>query len=98
MKKREKILAAIVLGFIGLFVIGFGLRSFFLKPLKEIDKQTAALREKLNKIAQERREYFDAEDTLKKITQRTFANELNQASARSGEMITREIAAAGLNE
>ncbi len=98
MKKREKILAGFILGVIAVFVIGIGLRSFFLKPLKEIDKQTALLREKIGKIDQERRDYFDAEDSLKKITQRTFSTDLNQASARSGEIITREIAAAGLND
>jgi len=98
MKKREKILAAIVGGFIGIFILGFALRSFFMKPLQKIDKETVVLREKLGKIAQERREYFEAEDTLKKVTQRTFAADINQASARSGEMITRELAAAGLND
>jgi hypothetical protein len=98
MKKREKILAGVIFGFIVVFVIGIGLRSFFLKPLKEIDKQTALLREKIGKINQERREYFEAEDALKKVTQRTFSVDLNQASARSGEIMTREIAAAGLND
>jgi hypothetical protein len=56
------------------------------------------LREKIVKINQERRDYFDAEDHLKTVAQRTFAPELNQASARSGEIITRQIALAGLNE
>src|SRR4051812_26875827 len=98
MKKREKILAGLVLGLIGIFVVGFGLRAFFLKPLKEIDKQTVLLQEKIGKIDQERREYFAAEDTLKKISQRTFSTDLNQASAHSGEMITHEIAAAGLSD
>jgi hypothetical protein len=98
MKKREKILAGLVFGIIGVFVIGYGLRAFFLKPLKEIDKQTALLQEKIGKINQERREYFTAEDGLKKISQHTFSTDLNLASARSGEMITREIAAAGLND
>ena len=98
MKKREKILAGVVAGIIALFVLGFGVKGFFVKPLKDIDKQVAALREKIGKINNERREYFDAEDGLKKVTQRTFATELNQASARSGEMITKQIALAGLNE
>lgn len=98
MKKREKILAGIVLGVIGFLLLGLGARSFFLKPLKEIDKQTALLRERIGKIDQERREYFEAEDSLKKVSQRTFSTDLNLASARSGEMITREIAAAGLND
>jgi hypothetical protein len=97
-KQREKILAGIVAGFVGVFVIGFGVKGFFVKPLKEIDKQTGLLREKITKINNERREYFDAEDALKNVAQRTFATELNQASARSGEMITKQIALAGLNE
>lgn len=98
MKKREKILAGVVLGFVGLFVLGFGVKGFFVKPLRDIDKQVVLLRERIGKINNERREYFDAEDALKKITQRTFATDLNEASARSGEMITKQIAAAGLNE
>ena len=98
MKKREKILAGIIVGFIALFVLGFGVKGFFVKPLKDIDKQVMLLRERTAKINNERREYFAAEDELKKITQRTFGTELNQASARSGEMITKQIAAAGLNE
>lgn len=98
MKKREKMLAGVVLGFVALFVLGFGIKGFFVKPLNDIDKQTALIREKINKINNERREYFDAEDGLKKVAQRTFSTELNQASARSGEMITKQIALAGLNE
>jgi hypothetical protein len=97
-KKREKILAGVVLGIVAVFIIGFGLRSVFLKPLKDIDKQTAVLKDKIAKITAERRDYFDAEDALKRVAQRTFAGDLNQASARSGEMITKQIAIAGLNE
>ncbi|HEV8542991.1 MAG TPA: hypothetical protein VGR78_11415, partial [Verrucomicrobiae bacterium] len=98
MKKREKILAALVPGIIGLFVVGFGIRGAFVRPLKDIDKQTLLLREKVNKINQERRDYFEAEDNLKKVAQRTFSADLNQASARSGEMITKQIELSGLNE
>ena len=98
MKKREKMLAGIVLGLVAILVLGFAMKSIFVKPLKDIDKQTALLKEKLAKINAERREYFDAEDALKVVAQRAFAPDLNQASARSGEMITRQIAFAGLNE
>jgi len=98
MKPREKILAAAVAGFAGLLVLGFGARAFFLAPLRKIDKETALLREKITKIAQERRDYFDAEDGLRALAQRSFAGDLNQASARSGEMITKQIALAGLSE
>lgn len=98
MKKREKILAGIVLGFVAIFVLGFGVKGFFLKPLTDIDKQTAVIREQLAKINKDRRAYFDAEDALRKVAQRTFATDINQASARSGEMITKQIALAGLND
>ncbi len=98
MKKREKILAGIVLGFIGLFVLGFGIKGFFLKPLKKIDGETKLLREKIAKINDERRQYFEAEDMLKALAQRTFGTDINEASARSGEMITKQIALAGLDD
>lgn len=98
MKKREKILAGIVLGFIGLIIVGFLLRGFFLSPLKKIDQQTKLLRDKITKVNKERKEYFDAEDALKEITSRTFAIDINQASARLGETLTKQIAQAGLNE
>ena len=98
MKQREKILAGVVLGFVGLFILGFAVRGFFLKPLKKIDQETALLRERLAKINVERKEFFAAEDILKGVAQRTFGTDINQASARSGEMITRQIAFAGLNE
>jgi hypothetical protein len=97
-KKREKILAGIVLGIIGIFVLGFAARGFFMNPLKKIDSETKLLREKLAKINTERREYFDAEDGLKAVAQRTFGTEINEASARSGEMITKQIALAGLDD
>ena len=98
MKKREKILAGIVGGILGIFILGFLIKGFFLKPLNEVDKQTGFLREKLAKAHNERTEYFNAEDALKKIARRTFSDDLNQASARAGEMLMRQIALAGLNE
>ena len=98
MKKREKILAGIVFGLIGLFVLGFAIKGFFVRPLEEVEKQTALLREKIEKINKERREYFEAEDRLKAVTAKTFALDVSMASARSGEMITHYIAEAGLNE
>src|SRR5689334_13793010 len=98
MKKQEKILVAIVAGMVALFASVFGIKGFFLGPIRKVDQQTAALRDKLEKINTERREYFTAEDSLKAITGKTFGIDLNQASARSGEMITKQIACAGLSE
>lgn len=98
MKPREKILAGLVGGLGLLFAGVFGIRAVFLAPLRDLDKRTAAVREKINKIQADRRAYFAAEDRLKDITRRTFADTIDQASARSGEMLTRQIVTAGLEE
>jgi hypothetical protein len=98
MKKREQILTGAIVGIVALFALIFGVRGFFLDPIRKIDLQTAALRDKLEKANTERREYFSAEDSLKLITSKTFGTDLNQASARSGEMVTKQVALAGLSE
>jgi len=38
---REKILTGIIGGLVGLGALGFGVRTVFIKPLREIDKKTA---------------------------------------------------------
>src|ERR1043166_5656336 len=98
MNTREKILAAAVAGVAGLFVFGFGLRALIVSPLKAIDKRTLALREKLDKINSDRRAYFTAEDRIKDHALRAFADTIDQASARSGEMLTTLILRSGLRE
>ncbi len=98
MNQREKILASAVGGLIVVFVVGFGIRGVILKPVREIDKRSAAIREKLEKIKAERRAYFDAEDRMKAYTLRTFADSVDQASARSGELLTKQILKSGLQE
>jgi hypothetical protein len=82
----------------GLFVLIIGGRALFLTPLREIDLRTAAARAKIAKIQAERRSYFAAEDHLKAIASRTFAETTEQASAISGELLTRQIIASGLEE
>lgn len=97
MNQREKLLTGLVGGIAFLFVV-FGFRWVFLSPLKEVDKKIALVRERLGKIQAERRNYFAAEDRLKQITRTSFADTVDQASARSGEMLTRQITVAGLEE
>jgi hypothetical protein len=96
--QREKLLTGLVGGIAVLFIVGFGFRWVFLSPLKEVDKKIALARERLGKIQAERRNYFAAEDRLKQITRTSFADTVDQASARSGEMLTKQINAAGLEE
>jgi len=98
MNQREKILAVVVLGTAALFGGVLGLRAFITKPLTELDKRIAAARERLEKINTERRNFFAAEDRLKAHTKLTFADTVDEASARSGEVLTKLILKAGLNE
>ncbi len=98
MNRREKILASVVGGIAGVFVLGFGVRAVLIKPLKEIDKRIAVARERIGKIQNERRAYFAAEDRLKAATLRAFADTEDQASAKSGELLTKHILKSGLHE
>lgn len=98
MNAREKVLAGIVGGLLGVAALGFGAHALLIKPLKEIDKKTSGLRERLEKIKAERRAFFDAEDEVRKFAQRTFDLDVDKASAKSAEMLTQQILRAGLPE
>ena len=82
----------------GLVVAGFGLRAMFVAPLKEADKKIRNTRLSIADMEKERRAYFAAEDSVKKIAARAFSHDLDEASALSGEMITQLIRQAGLSE
>lgn len=98
MKQREKLLAGLVIGMFVLLAGGLGLKRFFTAPLGKVDAQIKALRDKLSKADVERRDYFSAEDYLKEVTQTTYGTDVNQASARLGENLAKQLAIAGLNE
>ncbi len=98
MNRREKVIAGMVCALAGLFAVGFGARLLFIKPLRDLDRQIAGVRDKLAKIQDERRACFMAEDRLKAAARRTFAETIDQASAISAELLTRQILAAGLAE
>ena len=98
MNRREKLLAGTILALAALLATGYGLRAFFTKPLREVDGRIAALRAKLIQTAKERAGFFQAEDHVKALTRRTFATTPDQASARSGELLTQLILRSGLRE
>jgi hypothetical protein len=98
MNDREKLIAGIVGGVVGLAVLAFVARSFVNAPLRDLDKRIAVAREKIDRIKTQRRAYFAAEDRLKAVAARTFADTVDEAGAASGEMLTRQILAAGLRE
>lgn len=98
MNPREKLLAGLVLGTAALLGGALGLRAFITRPLTDLDKRILAARERLGKIQAERRNYFAAEDRLKSLGKLTFADTVDEASAHSGEMLTKQILRAGLKE
>src|SRR5262249_30506996 len=95
---REKLLACSIGGLIAGFGCGYGGRAVILPPLEEIDRRIASSRDKLEKIRGERRACFAADDQMKAFTLRTFADTVDQASAKSGEVLTRKIIESGLSE
>lgn len=98
MNPREKRLVFAVGGILAAILLAAALRVAFTKPLKEIDKKTAVIRGKLEKVNSERRAYFAAEDVVKQCVQRSFSEDLDEASAKSGEMLTKQIVLSGLRE
>lgn len=95
---REKLLAVVIGGFVLLVAGGLGIRLFFISPLKKIDKEIDALKTRQTKINNDRREYFKNEDYIKSLARKSFGLQVDQASAKSGEMLTAQLAAAGLND
>ena len=98
MNTRERILAGVVGGIVGLFILGFGFRGFISKPVQEVDKKISGIRVKLDQAKNEQRAYFQDEEKVKFVAQRMFADQVENASALSGEMLTRHILRSGLKE
>jgi len=98
MNAREKILASGIGGLIAIFVIGFGVRATILKPLGDIDKRIKASKEKLESVTNKKRQFFATEDRMKQVALRTFGDTIDQASATSGEILTKRILESGLEE
>lgn len=98
MNQREKLLAMLVGGIVGILVLAGGIRWLIFVPLQKIDKQTTALKDKIGKVKAERLAYFAADEQVKKWTQHGFADTVDQASAKSGEMLTQIILHSGLQE
>jgi hypothetical protein len=98
MNAREKVLVCAVGGLLGLGVMGLGVHRLVVKPVQEMDKKTIALRDKLEKAKADRRAFFAAEEQVNAFARRTFSDSDDKASAASGEMLTRTILQAGLQE
>ena len=98
MNQREKVLVTLVGGLVGVFVVGFGIRAAILQPLRQIDKNIKASQEKYNKISKEKLQAVQADDRMKQVALKTFGDTIDQASATSGEILTKRILESGLEE
>jgi len=78
------------------FLVVFGGKAVFLKPLTEIDRQTAVLKERLDKLQQDWRAFFTAEDFLKQTGKRSLGAKPDQTASRTGEMLAEAINKTGL--
>ena len=98
MNPRVRNLLLSIGALVAVFVAGFGVRFVVLQPVRELDKQISVVRQDLSKIATERRTCFENEDKVKALTQRTFSDDVDKASAKSGAMLTKLISQSGLEE
>jgi hypothetical protein len=83
---------------VGVFGLVLVINGVVLKPARLVDEQIGGLRRQLEKVKNERRAYFTDEDKVKGFTLRSFDDDLDEASAKSGEMLTRLLAQSGLRE
>lgn len=98
MNAREKKLAMIIGGLVLLFVLAMGFKRVVLQPVRDIETTTADYGSQLATLQKERQAFFTAEDRLKKLGARTFSDDLDLASARSGELLTELLRQSGLEE
>jgi hypothetical protein len=98
MNRRKKILGLSIGSLAAVFAGIYGLQVVFINPLKDLDRQAQAQRDRLHQINDERRAYFTAEDSLKSVVQRSFGRDADTASAEAGKMISDQIVRLGLQE
>jgi hypothetical protein len=98
MSVREKKIAWLV-GIAGIgFLLFLVVRTVLIKPLRDADKKIAAAKARLDTIRSEKRAYDASAAHLKKLAPLCFADKIDQASARSGEILTQIIIGSGLQE
>jgi hypothetical protein len=98
MKRRQTILLGAVGCLFLLFIGAYGIRTVFVKPLKELKNQIAALGDKLHKNKQEKEAYLLDEKYLQDTAPRLFGGDADTATAEAGKMLTEQIVRLGLQE
>jgi hypothetical protein len=98
MNRRQTILLGAVGCLFLLFIGAYGIRTVFVKPLKELKSQIAALRDKLRQNNEDQQAYLSAQHYLKDVAPRLFGREADTATAEAGKMLTEQIVRLGLQE
>jgi hypothetical protein len=98
MKRRETVLLGAIGCLFLLFIGAYGIRTVFVKPLKELKSQIAVLRDKLRQNNQDQQAYVSAQHYLKEVAPRLFGGEADTATAEAGKMLTEQIVRLGLQE
>ncbi len=98
MNARERKLVRTVLSLVGGFGLILGIRSILVKPLKVLDNQIRQVRLGLQTVQKEQQAYFASDNFLKSQARRTFAPEVDSATAAMGAMLNQKIVQLGLRE
>jgi hypothetical protein len=98
MNRRERILLISVSSVAVLILLGVVIHYAIALPLKRLDKQIAATRTEIAAVATERRNYFADEERVKGFARQAFSDDIDKASAKSGQILTQLILQSGLAE
>jgi len=97
-KPREQLLLAVVGTLVGVALLGLLIKVAVVDRVRSMDASIASARGALAKLKDEQRAFQSADDKLKSFAKTTFADSVEQASAKSGEMLTKIILQSGLHE
>jgi hypothetical protein len=95
MNPRERLLAFVVLGFLGVAVGGFLFHSFFWGPLQKAEDSIVGLREQIEKKNVRVAEIQALEPTLKRWKSLTLPSDVKVASLEYDKWLTNEVQKSG---
>lgn len=98
MKDRKSLLLTILGGAVALLVLGMFVKMAVWDRLQKARTSIASARATLAKLRDEQRAYLAADEKLKALAKTVIADTVEQASAKSGEMLNKIILQSGLRE
>lgn len=94
---REKMLGALVLSCVGVFVIFLLVQGMILKPAKDLKSQRAQLVTKVNKLKKEQEQFKIAQKEVQAAALNMMSPNTDQANGVMGELLNTLIQKVGLN-